>query len=123
MNIVPVVAAERAGGHITCKVEGGGTIRVPLESADAAEPAHLGIRPEHIVIVERDGPAEATLSGRAISVEQLGDAHLVHVAPQGGPVLTVRGQGEAPVRRGDEVALNVPGEACHLFARDGTAIR
>ncbi|MDF2996921.1 MAG: malK [Xanthobacteraceae bacterium] len=124
MNIVPVVAVERREGEFACTVKGDGTVLVPLgEGAGGAEPTHLGIRPEHVAIAPPDADAPGAMTGKALAVEHLGDAYLLHVALAEGIVLTVRGQGEAPVRRGDDVRLGIPGEASYLFAGDGEVIR
>lgn len=123
MNLLPITAVERSAHELACEVAAG-TIRIPFaKGAPDVEPVQLGIRPEHVGIARADAATPGAMSGKVIAVEHLGDGYLLHASLPSGVVLTLRGQGEAPARRGGDVPLLIPGEASYLFSADGAAIR
>ena len=82
------------------------------------EPAHVGIRPEHVSICD---PADGQCAGRVDVVEYLGaDTFLVvDCGPLG--ALTVRVPGDVALAHGAGVGLAFAPEHCHFF--DGQGIR
>ena len=81
--------------------------------------AKVGVRPEHIEV-----GAEGTgfLDGTVDVLEYLGaDTFLII---DGGPAgqLTVRVDGDTPVKEGDRIGLSAPQERLHFFGADGLAI-
>jgi multiple sugar transport system ATP-binding protein len=81
----------------------------------------LAVRPEHLRLGDVDGAAR--LAGRVTHLEQLGDSALVYLSLPGEHALTVRVDGHAATKVGDNVAVSVPAEAVHLFDGDGNACR
>ena len=84
-----------------------------------AGPLTLGVRPEHIDYDRTKG----LWKGRILIEEQLGsDAFFTVEVPEIGQ-LTVRAVGERGYRRGDDIHLTPQAAHCHLFDRDGVALR
>jgi multiple sugar transport system ATP-binding protein len=98
------------GGSVVASVAGGGVAR--------GDKVKLGVRPEHLA----ESRAEGALTGDVDVVEELGESHFLYVRTSDGRVVTVRAQGDAPVRARTRIAIGVPGEACHVFRADGTAL-
>ncbi len=78
----------------------------------------LGIRPEHIDIVE-DGPWRGVVG----LSEHLGSDTFLKVNVEGIGTLTVRGSGEIPQRHGDSIALRPQADKLHRFGPDGKALK
>lgn len=91
MNFVQGAAAEAYGAHT------------------------LGIRPEHLLMVESGG----TWQGEVTHVEHLGSDTFVYVDAQATGTLTVRLDGEAQVAPGAKVALSPVANQLHRFGADG----
>ena len=81
---------------------------------------HIGIRPEHVSI---GPPGDGALDGTIDVVEYLGaDCFIILDC---GPVgqLTVRVEGETPLKPGDTVGLLFPEDRLHFFDSAGLAVR
>ena len=85
---------------------------------DAPDAAELGIRPEHIDVVEG-----GDLIGVADVVEHLGSDTNIYLRVEGLGPLMVRKHGHFAARTGDRIGLRIQIENVHLFALDGTALR
>ena len=111
-------AGERS---LTVRLAGGDTLTVPVasEGIRPGEEVTVGIRPEHVE-VSQSGPHN--LRGRVRLVEHLGESHLLHVDTGGDRLLTVRAPGDTSHRAGEEIALALPGDLCHVFRRSGEAL-
>ncbi len=111
MNILPCTVSD---GRFALPGGGGG----PVTGADGG--TQLGIRPEAITLGEAgaghvDGVVDVT--------EYLGaDAFLIVDCGEPGK-LTVRTDGETPLRPGDTVSLNFDDRKLHFFTSDGHALR
>ena len=79
--------------------------------------ATIGVRPEHIVLGDPDG---APWSGRVGVSEHLGSDTFLHVHGTGlAETITVRADGEVPLRHGDRVGLTPNPERVHRFDAEG----
>ncbi len=80
-------------------------------------PATVGIRPEHLLLVQHRADSQATLSCRVEMVEQLGSHLLVHaaLASEDGGSVVAQLDPKCSLRRGEEILLGAPPEAVHLF--------
>jgi len=118
MNVLPA-RLERVDGTLNAVVLGQ-RLRLTREQVAAAESAAdanllIGIRPEHLRLVEGASPPPgATLSGRVELVERLGNELFVYLDASG-TTLTARVPANSPVARGDLVQLAVERERIHLF--------
>ena len=118
MNVVPCTAD---AGRYRLDGGGGGGGDGGGDGAfgGSGEPAHLGIRPEHIAVC---APGEGQCTGRVDVVEYLGaDTFLVVDCGELG-ALTVRAAGEAQFDHGAEVGLAFAEEHCHFFDREGQRV-
>ena len=81
--------------------------------------SELGIRPEHIDVVDPEG---AHMIGVADVVEHLGSDTNIYVNVEGLGPLMVRKHGNIPAKSGDRLGMNIVTENAHLFTDDGSAI-
>ncbi|MEZ5754628.1 MAG: ABC transporter ATP-binding protein [Paracoccaceae bacterium] len=90
-----------------------------IEGAEAArhQAATIGIRPEHLDIVE-GGPWQGTVG----LTEHLGSDTFLKVTLETGELLTVRANGEVGLRHGDRIALAPQQGKIHRFGADGKAL-
>ena len=79
--------------------------------------ATIGVRPEHVDIVE-GGPWQGTVG----LTEHLGSDTFLKVTLDTGEVLTVRASGEVDLHHGDRVALAPQAVKIHRFGADGKAL-
>lgn len=113
MNVVPV-----KGGEHGVTMANGATISLPHLS-DMSRVVELGIRPEHIDVVDTDA---GHVIGVADVVERLGSDTNIYVNVAGLGPLMVRKHGNIPAKSGDRLGLRIQAENVHLFAADGTAM-
>jgi multiple sugar transport system ATP-binding protein len=120
MNFIETEVLDAGGGGVRVALPGGGSVvaRVAGSGLAKGEKVKLGIRPEHLA----ESRGEGELSGDVDVVEELGESHFLYVRTSDGRVVTVRAQGDAPVRARTKIAIGVPGEACHIFRADGMAL-
>ncbi|MGB3554087.1 MAG: sn-glycerol-3-phosphate ABC transporter ATP-binding protein UgpC [Jannaschia sp.] len=114
MNILPVT-----GGDAGVTIRNGTTIALP-HLPDTLQAVELGIRPEHIDVVDPDA---ADFVAMADVVEHLGSDTNIYADVEGLGSLMVRKHGNIPARPGDRLGLRVQTEHAHIFAADGTALR
>jgi ABC-type sugar transport system ATPase subunit len=121
MNFIAseVVAADGTG--VKLALPGGGAVvaRVAGDGVRPGDKVTLGVRPEHLL----EGQGEATIPADVDVVEELGESHFLYVRTPDGNIVTLRSPGDAPVRAKARLTIGVPGEACHVFAKDGSALR
>ena len=122
MNFLPGTVASAQSGSIELSLAIGARARVsrPQAALAAGSSATLGVRPEHLRLVE-PGQGEADL---AIELtEQLGGESYIYGALQGDVKIVVRLPGQTAVKRGEKVGIDFSGsQALHLFASDGRAV-
>ncbi len=93
-----------------------GTLPAAISGGEAA---HLGIRPEHIALVE---PDQAHCVGTVDVSEYLGADVMLFVNCGAQGVLTVRHVGDVDVRPGDTIGLRFEDQKMHFFDKDGQAL-
>jgi multiple sugar transport system ATP-binding protein len=90
---------------------------VSPDTLTAGQPLTLGIRPEHVVLMQ--GP----WTGVVTHIEALGEHSYVYLNyADGQPILLAKTQSET-VRVGDVVPFSLPAESIHAFRADGMAQR
>ncbi len=91
-----------------------------IEGAEAAKhaAATIGIRPEHIDIVE-GGPWTGTVG----LAEHLGSDTFLKVAVEGIGTLTIRASGEVGRHHGDRISLSPQTDKIHRFDKDGRSMK
>ena len=85
-----------------------------------AEPAEIGIRPEHIAIAD-PSDQRAHLTGVVQLVERLGNLTIVYLSTPAGQ-LVVEGSGEIAIRADDTVGLVFDASRTHVFDHDGRVL-
>ena len=83
-------------------------------------PVDLGVRPEHLAIVDAHDP-NAGLTGTIGIVERLGNVTLVYLDTPAGPLI-VEASGTLTVKGGDLVGLRLNEPQARLFGADGATI-
>ena len=114
MNVVPV-----SGSDTGVTVANGTTIALP-HLPDTLQAIELGIRPEHIDVVE---PEAADLTAIADVIERLGSDTNIYVKVEDLGSLMVRKHGNISAKPGDRLGLRMQADNAHIFASDGTALR
>jgi multiple sugar transport system ATP-binding protein len=92
-----------------------------IDGAEAAkhDAATIGIRPEHIDVVESGGMWQGTVG----VAEHLGSDTFFHIHNTGlGETITVRAIGDVNLRHGDVIHLNPRLNELHRFGADGLRI-
>ena len=121
MNFLETTATSIDRDIATVRLPGGGTVRVPAQTAGLAPGARLtlGIRPEHLI-----GPdgADAVIAGQVFVVERLGGETYCYIRVEGNQTVVLRTDGEIPVRAGEQIEFGVDATTCHLFDQDGIAL-
>ena len=127
MNFLPgrVTAIDAQGVDVTLD-HTNETLRVEVDgsSLQGGQPVTLGVRPEHLELVTDDASRRDATLARTISlIEHLGEHSYVHLEQPGGAVLIAKVPGNARVEQGERVVFAAPARACHLFTKDGFAVK
>ena len=99
-------------------IPGIGELSVPIEpgSTQVGQTVTVGVRPEHIEVVDQGVPLSITLT------EQLGGSTLLYGVLANGQALVVQIVGQALVKRGDSVQVRLPPDMCHVFNTQGQSL-
>ncbi|QQP93633.1 sn-glycerol-3-phosphate ABC transporter ATP-binding protein UgpC (plasmid) [Skermanella sp. TT6] len=121
MNFLPVQAASAAAGGVTVTLPGGDRLTVPVRPDGVAPGARLtlGLRPEDL---SDQGQGEARIVGQTLVVEHLGGETFAYTRTAEGSELMVKGDGNSPVKAGEQLSIGVSGRCCHLFDEAGLAL-
>ncbi len=121
MNFFNVDVTATNDGAASVVLPGGRTARVPLRGNSApAASAELGVRPEHLTVVDPADPA-AVLQGAIGIVEHLGNSTLVYVETPAGQLI-VQGEGGLEAKTGRLVGLSLSESHAHVFGADGATL-
>ena len=128
MNFLTVTPGSVDGRALTLAFDAAGrttagTLGVSARNVLAgarSEPAEIGIRPEHISIVDPTD-RRADLTGVVQLVERLGNLTIAYVSTPTGQ-LVVEGGGELAIRADDTVGLAFDASRTHVFGRDGRVL-
>jgi multiple sugar transport system ATP-binding protein len=118
MNLLPARVSDSDAivlGEVGQRVETGRPIGLGQGAAMT-----LGIRPEHIVLAEKD---QGGLAITVDLVERLGGESYLYGSAPGLPQITLRLDGQTTYQRGDSVSLRFPPQHLHLFDETGQVLR
>ncbi len=120
MNLLPARVVD-VGAMVSVELPGGLRLDVPAQPGGAAvgDTVTLGVRPEHLVIGERDdGP---TVQLDVYVAEPLGGETILYGHVGDRRTLVVKVPGGAQVAKGQRIPVSLVPEMCHLFDRHGGA--
>jgi ABC-type sugar transport system ATPase subunit len=121
MNFFGVDISSASGGAADVVLPGGRTARVRRRGTSAlAAPVEIGVRPEHLALVDPSDPASA-FSGAVRIVEHLGNATLLYVDTPAGQLI-VQGEGNLETKPGRPVGLTLSENHVHLFGASGATL-
>ena len=98
----------------------GGTVAVLDQSLPTAAPdgpVTLGVRPEDVALTQGGG-----LPATVAHVERLGGQSLIHANLSGGEAIIVQQQGDAAVRDGDTLGIDLAASRLHQFGAQGLRV-
>jgi len=119
MNFLPVEVVEADAKGVSVTLPGGGVSKVAVDSQGqrAGDALELGIRPEHLVLDDDQGP----LTGEIQVLERLGGQTSLYVQMDD-LMVTIMADGDVTHRVHDQVRFGfAPGRA-HLFDAEGLAL-
>ncbi|MEI8653096.1 ABC transporter ATP-binding protein [Pseudoalteromonas sp. Hal273] len=79
----------------------------------------IGIRPEHITLSTEQG----TWAGTVGVIEHLGSESFLHINIEGKGTVTVKADGDCPLKYGDSIYLSAPDDKVLKFDNNGLTIR
>jgi multiple sugar transport system ATP-binding protein len=126
INLVPATAQACSAAGVRVEVHAGCEIDVPVDAATLApgQRVEIGIRPEHLRVVDGDAAAAGLRFGGEVTlIEQLGESHLLYLRCANGLELVARATGHTRLRLGDRVALEAEAMSLHVFDASGLACR
>jgi multiple sugar transport system ATP-binding protein len=126
MNFMPAVVHQVADDELLLQLDiqaGGERLSLPnrWHGLAAGRQVCLGIRPEHL-LPGHHPEAGAVLSRAVLQVEHFGDCSHVYLDGGDGDPLIAKLPGKETTHPGQQLALSLPVQACHLFDGDGFAI-
>ena len=121
MNFIGVRIAS-LNGQMASVVLPGGRETMARVGAEAAkgDSTELGVRPEHLTVVDPEDPT-ASFNGAVTIVERLGNSTLLYVDTAAGQLI-VEGKGNLEVKSGEPVGLKVMESQAHLFGPTGAVL-
>ena len=122
MNFFSVGLEAMESGAATVVLPGGRPARVSVKTTTngAGKSVDLGVRPEHLTIVDPGDPT-AAFAGKVAIVEHLGNSTLIYVDTPAGQLI-IEGEGNLLVKGGDSVGLKLSEPHVRLFGADGATI-
>ena len=119
MNFLPATITGSDGRALTMTFTDQSSITLNTRKGEvsrASSSVEIGIRPEHVHIVDPNDK-KAVLKGRTTIVEQLGNATFVYVDTACGPMI-VEGEGTMVIGSGVDVGISLDPDRAHIFGAD-----
>jgi multiple sugar transport system ATP-binding protein len=118
MNFLDATLAAHGADGITARLHGGEhvDIRVPAQNAGEGAPLCVGIRPEHVQLVDQGLPMQVALT------EQLGGNTVLYGSLNAQQSMVVQVVGQSRIQRGETVHVRLAAEHCHAFGADGRSL-
>jgi ABC-type sugar transport system ATPase subunit len=120
MNFFPVDIAAINGRTASVVLPGGRTLEIGVADGAGAHAAELGVRPEHLTVVDPSDPA-AAFAGTVAIIEHLGNSTILYVETPVGQ-LVVEGEGDLDAKSGQTVGLRLSESHAHLFGATGATL-
>jgi ABC-type sugar transport system ATPase subunit len=119
MNFFGVDISAMNGRTASVVLPGGRTAEVGVTTAGTG-PAELGVRPEHLAIVDANDP-HAVFAGAIAIIEHLGNSTILYVDTPAGQLI-VEGEGNLDAKSGQAVGLKLNEGHARLFGETGAAL-
>jgi ABC-type sugar transport system ATPase subunit len=120
MNFFPVDIAAIKGRTASIVLPGGRTVEIGVATGAGARSAELGVRPEHLAVVDPKDPT-ATFAGTVAVIEHLGNSTILYVETPVGQ-LVVEGEGDLEAKPGQTVGLRLSQSHARLFGATGATL-
>jgi ABC-type sugar transport system ATPase subunit len=120
MNFFPVDIAAINGQSASVVLPGGRTVEVGLSASASPRSAELGVRPEHLAIVDPNDP-HAAFAGAIAIIEHLGNSTILYVDTPAGQLI-VEGEGNLAAKMDQAVGLKLNEGHARLFGETGAAL-
>jgi len=120
MNFFDVDIEAMNGQTASLVLPGGRKTEVGISTAPGAGSAELGVRPEHLAIVDPNDP-HAAFAGAISIIEHLGNSTILYVDTPAGQLI-VEGDGNLDVKSGQPVGLRLDEAHARLFGETGAAL-
>ncbi len=120
MNFLDGTVVAASDASVTVKLTENQTIVVPCRPGKLAvgAPLTLGIRPE---AVSPAGAGDASLTGKVIAVERLGNETYIYLDVPGSQEFAVHAAGDVSAVPGEILKVGLAASGCHLFDGEGRA--
>ena len=120
MNFFPVDIAAIDDRTASVVLPGGRTVEIGVASSAGARSAELGVRPEHLTVVDPKDPA-AAFAGTVAVIEHLGNSTILYVETPAGQLI-VEGEGDLDVKSGQTLGLRLNQSHARLFGPTGATL-
>jgi multiple sugar transport system ATP-binding protein len=120
MNFFGVDIAAMNGQAASVVLPGGRTADVSIRANACTGSAELGVRPEHLAIVDPGDP-HAVFAGTISIIEHLGNSTILYVDTPAGQLI-VEGEGNLDAKSGQAVGLRLDEGHARLFGETGAAL-
>ena len=121
MNFLPVSYVSGEGRSMRLELKGKREISLQAKhGASASKPAEIGIRPEHVRLLDPADKA-AALKGVTTVIEQLGNTTFVYVDTEAGQMI-VEADGGVSVAPGTNVGIGMDAMRAHVFGAGGEVV-
>jgi ABC-type sugar transport system ATPase subunit len=120
MNFFAVNIGAMNGRTASVVLPGGRTAEIGVTNSAGASSAELGVRPEHLAIVDANDPHAAFVGAISI-IEHLGNSTILYVDTPAGQLI-VEGEGNLDAKAGQAVGLRLNGGHARLFGETGVAL-
>jgi ABC-type sugar transport system ATPase subunit len=120
MNFFGVDIAAMNGRAASVVLPGGRTAEIRISTSADPGSAELGVRPEHLAIVEPNDP-DLAFAGDISIIEHLGNSTILYVDTPAGQLI-VEGEGNLDAKAGKTVGLRLNESHARLFGETGAAL-
>jgi ABC-type sugar transport system ATPase subunit len=123
MNFLPATLVSAEGRSLRLGLSGKSEITLQSKhgaSAAASKPKEIGIRPEHVRLLD-PGDKAAALQGVTTIIEQLGNTTFVYVDSEAGPMI-VEADGALTMTPGTNVGIGIDAARAHVFGEGGEVV-
>ena len=120
MNFFPVDIAAINGRTASVVLPGGRTVEIGIAAGAGARSAELGVRPEHLTVVDPKDPA-AAFAGAVAIIEHLGNSTILYIETAVGQLI-VEGEGDLDAKSGQTVGLRLNQSHARLFGATGATL-